>query len=324
MTTPRLSFVIPVRNDAGRLRRCLDSIAAQRASEPIELIVADNGSTDASADVAREAGAAVLVLPGLAVAQLRNRAAAAAHGDLLAFVDADHELADGWIAEALTRMRDPRVSAVGAEYDSPVGGTWVQRMYDRLRAHHPGVIAVQWLPSGNLVVRRDTFAAIGGFDERLESCEDVDLCRRIRQSGGSLLSAEGLRSTHVGDPKTLTALFYSELWRGRDNIIVSLRERLTLRSAPSLVIPIINLAAIVSMIASLVLWRWHLGMLALAGALVVASTSGLRAVRLCLRAPAGTPRLEDSVHAIAVATTYEVARALALVAKAGHGVRRKA
>jgi glycosyltransferase involved in cell wall biosynthesis len=324
MTSPLLSFVIPVRNDADRLRRCLESIAAQRAAVPLEIIVADNGSTDASADVARAAGATVLVLPGLPVAQLRNRAAAAAHGELLAFVDADHELADGWIAEAVARLHDPHVAAAGAEYDAPAGGTWVQRMYDRLRAHRPGVTAVDWLPSGNLVVRRETFTTIGGFDERLESCEDVDLCRRIRQRGGALISAEGLRSTHIGDPKTLTALFYSELWRGRDNIVVSLRERLTLRSAPSVVIPIVNLAALVSIVVGLVLWRWHLGALALAGGAIIVATSALRAIRLIRRAPAGTPRLADAAHAIAVAVTYEIARALALVAKAGHGVRRRA
>jgi glycosyltransferase involved in cell wall biosynthesis len=324
MTTPLLSFVIPVRDDAERLRRCLDSIAAQRTDAPVEIIVADNGSADASADVARAAGATVLVLPGLAVAQLRNRAAAAARGDLLAFVDADHELADGWIAEAFARLRDPHVSAAGAEYDAPAGGTWVQRMYDRLRVHRPGVIAVDWLPSGNLVVRRETFLAIGGFDEQLESCEDVDLCRRIREHGGSLISADGLRSTHVGDPKTLTSLFVSELWRGRDNITVSLRERLTWRSAPSVVMPIVNLAAMVVMIAGLALAPWRLGVVALAGAMVVIATSALRAVRLMQRAPAGTPRLVDTAQAVAVAVTYETARALALIAKAGHGIRRKA
>jgi glycosyltransferase involved in cell wall biosynthesis len=324
MTMPRLSFIIPVRDDAGRLRRCLDSIAAQRAAAPIEIVVADNGSADASADVARAAGATVLVLPGLAVAQLRNRAAAAARGDLLAFVDADHELTDGWIAAALATLDDPHVAAAGAEYDAPTDGTWVQRMYDRLRAHHPGVTAVDWLPSGNLVVRRETFASIGGFDERLESCEDVDLCRRIREDGGALLSVAGLRSTHVGDPKTLAALFYAELWRGRDNLTVSLRERLTWRSAPSVAMPIINLAAIVAIVVGLLLWRWHLGALAAAGVMVIAATTALRAMRLMLRAPAGTPRLADSGRAIAVAATYEMARALALVAKAGHGVRRKA
>jgi glycosyltransferase involved in cell wall biosynthesis len=324
MTNPRLSFVIPVRNDAARLRRCLDSIAGQHAAAPIEIVVADNGSTDASADVARAAGATVLVLPGLAVAQLRNRAAAAARGDLLAFVDADHELTDGWIAAALAALEDPHVSAAGAEYDAPADGTWVQRMYDRLRAHHRGITPVDWLPSGNLVVRRETFAAIDGFDERLESCEDVDLCRRIRRSGGMLLSAEGLRSTHVGDPSTLPALFYSELWRGRDNLTVSLRERLTWRSAPSVAMPIVNLVAIAAIIAGLALWPWHLGVLAAAGVTVIAATTALRAMRLILRAPAGTPRLADSARAIAVAATYEVARALALVAKAGHGVRRKA
>src|SRR5262245_24421064 len=71
---PVLSFLIPVRNDAARLRRCLASIAAQRRpGREIEVIVADNGSTDGTREAALEAGAQVIDLPGLTVAALRNR-----------------------------------------------------------------------------------------------------------------------------------------------------------------------------------------------------------------------------------------------------------
>ncbi len=57
---PRLSFVIPVKNDADRLRHCLATIAANRhPSVAVEVIVADNGSSDRSAQVAIEAGATV-------------------------------------------------------------------------------------------------------------------------------------------------------------------------------------------------------------------------------------------------------------------------
>ena len=84
MSTVTLSFIVPVRDDAARLRRCLRSIAGDPSPVPFELIVADNGSTDDSPEVATTAGARVLSLPGQPVAELRNRAAAAATGDLLA------------------------------------------------------------------------------------------------------------------------------------------------------------------------------------------------------------------------------------------------
>lgn len=86
MSLRSVSFIIPVKDDVTRLRSCLDRIiAGTPADTSVEIVVADNGSTDDSADVARGAGAIVLALPGLRLGDLRNRAAAAARGDVLAF-----------------------------------------------------------------------------------------------------------------------------------------------------------------------------------------------------------------------------------------------
>ena len=126
----RLSVIVPVRDDAVRLAKCLASLdGARQADTDAEVIVADNGSTDDSAQVARKMGARVLSLPGLTVPALRNAAAGEATGDLLAFVDADHELAPGWMAAAFETMADESVGAAGARYTSPPEGTWVQEMY---------------------------------------------------------------------------------------------------------------------------------------------------------------------------------------------------
>src|SRR5262245_53653351 len=128
---PKVSFVIPVRDDAGRLARCLASIASNHSQA--EIIVADNGSRDRSPEVAAQAGARVLPLPGLRVAELRNRAAGAASGDILAFVDADHEIAPTWVRAAIEALAPERAGAAGALYTAPPGGTWVQRLYGALR-----------------------------------------------------------------------------------------------------------------------------------------------------------------------------------------------
>ena len=72
--SPSVSFIVPVRNDEVRLRKCLQSLEANRSSGvDVEIIVVDNGSTDGSRAVARAAGAHVLECPGLRVSELRNR-----------------------------------------------------------------------------------------------------------------------------------------------------------------------------------------------------------------------------------------------------------
>jgi cellulose synthase/poly-beta-1,6-N-acetylglucosamine synthase-like glycosyltransferase len=319
---PTLSFVIPVRDSAAHLRRCLASIAATATGVSVEVMVADNGSGDDSVEVARAAGARILRLPRKRVSHVRNLAALAARGELIAFVDADHELAPGWTAAAVDLMRDPSVAAAGAQYRAPAPGTWVQRMYDRLRRHRPGTQDVDWLPGGNLVMRRSMFEQLGGFDSSLETCEDVDLCQRILAAGGRIVASDRLISVHRGDPPTLRALFFGELWRGRDNLRVSLRAPLRLKAVPSVAFPLIYLMALLALLVGLFTFAFGGWLLAAAGVLAIASVVVLRTASLLLNGASGTRGPIVLLQAVLVATVYDTARALALVSRPDHGMRR--
>jgi hypothetical protein len=315
-----VSFVIPVKNDARRLERCLDAITRnQDATAAADVIVADNGSTDHSRDVATAAGARVLSLPGLRVPELRNRGAQSVTGAVLAFVDADHEIGPTWLASAIDALDEAGVGAVGALYSAPPRGSWVQQMYGALRGRTVGRNDVSWLGSGNLAVRRDAFEAIGGFDASLEACEDVDFCKRLRAAGWRVVGDERLESVHVGDPATLGALFRAERWRGRDNIRVSLRGPLALRDVPSLVIPIVDLAAGAVCVAGVLaspLFGTRSLLPAAASLLAIGGLAALRALRMAssarLRSPLALGR------AFLVAVTYDLARAAALLTRAPH------
>jgi len=320
---PVLSFVVPVRNDAENLRRCLASIQVSAKSTACEIIVLDNGSTDDSARVASHAGAQAFVIAEGSVAELRNTAARVARGDLLAFVDADHEIDPGWTATAVELLQDASVAAAGCQYRAPSAGTWVQRMYDRLRRHRPGCRDVDWLPSGNLVVRKSVFDRIGGFDTSLETCEDVDFCQRLIASGGRLVSTDRMRSIHRGDPQTLGALFFGELWRGRDNLRVSLRAPITWRSLPSLAMPIANLGALLAGGIGLVTVTAGGAILLEAGAAVFALLTSLRAASLLWQAEPVERSIAGVSQALAVAAVYNTARSLALVVRSGHDARRR-
>ena len=323
--TPRVSFVIPVRNDPVRLKNCLATIAkCDYPGTHVELVVADNGSIDDTPAVAAAAGAHVLSLPGIAVGEMRNRAAKAASGDVLAFVDADHELGPGWITAAIATLQLPGVSAAGAPYLQPPNATWVQRCYDSFRDHSDGVFDTPWLGSGNLAIWRQTFLDAGGFDTTLETCEDVDLCQRLRRLGHTLKSDSRMHSVHMGDPKTLRAIFWGELWRGRDNLRVSFRGPMTPRDLPSVVIPVLTLLLLAVAAGSLGAWPWigrNAGAVALAALAGCAGLSALRALRMLRRLRGGGPL--DIVRAWLVAAAYDLGRALSLVIRVRHGVRRR-
>jgi len=319
MTT--LAIIIPVKNDARRLARCLAAIAGNHF-DPREatVIVADNGSTDDSRRVASAAGARVLALPGLRVSEMRNHAAAATDADLLAFIDADHEIVPDWIPTAFSALGRPDIGAAGALYSAPENGTWVQKMYGVLRGRTKGRSEVAWLGSGNLVVRRSAFQQLGGFDPSLEACEDVDLCQRLRSANWTIIGDERLGSVHHGDPPTLAALFRAERWRGRDNLKVSLRGPLTLRDIPSLVTPIVTLAALIALVGGFAMALLGSSQRAwfIIGAAVVTigGLAAVKAVRMAMRANNLGPVFLG--QSFVVSLVYDLARGVALITRAPH------
>ncbi len=318
-----VSVIIPVRNDALRLARCIASVRANDyPAECIELLVADNGSIDCWRNAARDAGALALTFPNIRVSEVRNRAADAASGKILVFVDADHELDSRWISSAVETLHQTGAGAVGAAYYAPDGGTWVQTMYDCFRARTPGLRQVEWLGSGSLAVWSDVFKAVEGFDSTLETCEDVDFCQRLRSGKRLLFSDNRLRSVHLGDPATLKALFFGELWRGRDNLRVSMRGPFTLRGMPSIVIPIVTFGCIVFAAAGLLTVYFGGARLVLAAVAGITLMATLRACRMLTRAQ--SIRVLTVPQAFAVAAVYEVSRALALVVRTPHRMRQSA
>lgn len=317
---PQLSFVIPVRNDAVRLETCLKSILRNpQEAHAVEIVVIDNGSSDASADVGRRFGARVLVVENARVSELRNRGARYATGSSLAFVDADNEIGAGWIETVTDILKIEGVGAAGALYQPPADGTWVQRAFALLRGRTRGQGDALWLGSGNLAVARAAFESVDGFDVSLETCEDVDLCNRLRAKGFRIVGDSRIESIHHGDPRTLTALFRAELWRGRDNLRVSFRRPVFWPAIPSALLPLIDLALLGAGLLGLLGWiaGWQPGAwLAVGSLLGIAAAAAIRVLRAAAREkPVG---LAEIGRAFIAACVYDVARALALVARAPH------
>lgn len=112
------SVIVCTRNRAPLLRRCLQSLAADPTVRRFEVIVVDNGSTDETAQVVREASAGHLEIhylfeevAGLSVA--RNTAMGAARGEVLIFTDDDVTVVPGWAGALAAAFVDPAVGAAG-------------------------------------------------------------------------------------------------------------------------------------------------------------------------------------------------------------------
>ena len=252
---PFVSVIIPVRNDAERLARCLDSLVKQNyPADRFEIIVIDNGSTDASAAVAKSRGATVLCHPGLRVGALRNRGVQVAQGTILAFVDSDHEVPADWLLKAVEGLASDReVLMIGSPYLAPSNGTWVQKTWELHRTRGPSRRRVEWLGSGNMFVRRTDFQQVAGFDENLVAAEDVDLCVRMARLPGRIVSDMNVANIHHGEPRTLRDFIAKEYWRGSSGIRAFLSHGMPFHELPSLLFPLYHLLGLFA-IGTLTAW----------------------------------------------------------------------
>ena len=199
----QLSVIIPVYNDPRNLRICLEGLRASLEA-PLECIVVDDGSTDESADVARECGAKVLSTGGRkGPAVARNIGAQAAMGDVLLFIDADVCVNPDTIQKVRSEFdSDPYLDALMGSYDSsPAIPTFVS-MYRNLLHHHahqssPGKASTFWAGCGG--IRKSVFLEFGGFDEMYQApaIEDIELGYRLTQANRSVILCPDIQVKHL-------------------------------------------------------------------------------------------------------------------------------
>jgi glycosyltransferase involved in cell wall biosynthesis len=196
-----VTVIVPVRNRADFIPRQLDALAAQATTEPFEVIVVDNGSSDATASVAR---AFVDRLDYLKVvdahdrrgaAYARNVGASTASGELLAFCDSDDLVQPGWV-DALVRAWTPESLVAGRIVSldpSLQGPAPLEGSNDpRTTTAHPRAPFRGFLPfadSANLAIGRRDLEGVGGFDETFRFSADVELSWRAQLAGLSFVQA---------------------------------------------------------------------------------------------------------------------------------------
>lgn len=170
---PPISVIIPTKNSAGTLRRCIESIQHQSYS-PIELIVIDNESSDATVSLAKQSGAIVYSFGNERSSQ-RNYGARISTGEYLLFVDSDMELSPYLIQECVTILeKTPSLQALTIPEHSFGTGFWSAcKAFERSTYH-----GVPWMNSARLF-RRSAYEAVGGFDHELIGGEDADIHNRI-------------------------------------------------------------------------------------------------------------------------------------------------
>lgn len=196
MSDPLVSVIVPAYNSERTIKRCIDSLL-NIDYQNYEIIVVDDGSSDKTKDVLLGFKERIRLIQSqhFGPSKCRNIATKEAKGDLVAFTDSDCLVHKNWLKELVKGFTQDKVAGVGGIQLSPDDetnfGRKVQTFFE-LTGFLGGYIkdkknreltVVPHNPSCNAIYRKEVFLRIGGFDEGLWPCEDVDLDYRLKKNG---------------------------------------------------------------------------------------------------------------------------------------------
>ena len=197
---PRVSIVVPARDEARHIERCVRSILAQEVDGGVEILVVDDGSADETVRLARSAGATVLAGPRLGISAALNRGLAAAGGSALLRFDAHAEMPPGYVMSCLRALEEEAGAANVGGWRAAAGtSAWGRAVGAALASSfgvgHPSIWRrpragakrkdVDHVPLGCFWTSR--LREIGGWREDLLTNEDFELSYRLRVDGGRVV-----------------------------------------------------------------------------------------------------------------------------------------
>lgn len=180
MDQPLVSIIVPTRDCADMLVRCLSSIRNQTYSNT-EIVVVDGNSTDNTREVASEYTDKVFVYPekGDYRCAQRNLGVANSGGQYVLIIDSDMELSEKVIESCIVKMKvSEDVAGIVIPEESFGQGFWAQCK----KLERSFYIGVDWMEAARFF-RKDIYREVGGYDEHMISGEDWDLSQRVAKIG---------------------------------------------------------------------------------------------------------------------------------------------
>jgi lipopolysaccharide/colanic/teichoic acid biosynthesis glycosyltransferase/GT2 family glycosyltransferase len=183
----KVSVVIPAYNAAGIITSCIKALQEQKLSLPYEIIVVDDGSSDNTADLAKESGAQVIRhTEKRGAAAARNSGISAAAGDIICFTDADCMPNENWIQQILRPFTNQDIIGTKGAYATKqreIVARFVQIEYEDKYDLLLRQERINFIDTYSAAYRRQVLLANNGFDEQIFYVEDQELSFRLAARG---------------------------------------------------------------------------------------------------------------------------------------------
>lgn len=190
MPWPRISVVVCSYNGARTIRDTMEGLL-RLAYPTYEVIVIDDGSTDATASIVREYGFRLISTENRGLSNARNTGLQAAQGEIVAYIDDDAYPDLHWLTYLAATFIRSNHAGVGGPNLAPAGDGWIADCVANAPGGPVHVLLsdreAEHIPGCNMAFRKSTLQSIGGFDPRYRAAgDDVDVCWRLQQRGWTL------------------------------------------------------------------------------------------------------------------------------------------
>lgn len=204
---PLVSVIIPTKNEEGNIVRCLQSIKNQNYKGKIEIIVVDNHSQDKTVALARHFTQHVYIA-GKERSSQRNIGAKKAKGEWLLFIDADMELSNNVVTEAISQVQNKQAPIIIAIKEKAIGYTFLTMA---LALEKNCYTNARWLIAARFFPRKE-FLELGGYDETLISGEDWAITQTFLTKGYKLHIPQNTYIIHHEAKSNLKKLLQKEMY----------------------------------------------------------------------------------------------------------------
>jgi peptidoglycan-N-acetylglucosamine deacetylase len=209
-TLPSISVVVPAYNEEYMLPECLKTLKDQDYKGTYEIIVVDNASTDATAQIARSFGCKVLHESVKGYNYAIRKGFAEADGEIIACTDADTMLPKDWLSKIAANLLQPGVVACGGVFRFYDGSPLMRffGLFGRFNYHIAGA---------NMGVWKDAYRRTGGFKEEVNLGADVEIGFRLKKLGSVIIDRRLIASTSsrrfsLAFWKTIFTYYFNDLW----------------------------------------------------------------------------------------------------------------
>lgn len=186
------TIIIPAWNEEKFIGKCLDGISKQNTGYKFETIVVNNNSTDKTSEVVMSAGFKIINEPRQGVSFARNTGARNAKGEILIFVDSDCIIPTDYVDRVVRYFKNnPGVSVLAGPYIYYDAGPIVRFVTEKLHYYYWYFRTVKYfngfqgVSGGNMIVRKDAFEKLGGFNEKITDIiepEDLEFAIRANKA----------------------------------------------------------------------------------------------------------------------------------------------